>query len=175
MAADALRTQSRYLNEVMAQYGVAGRHDNLAYRIARRDAHNADAALSSALTAAFKEPGYIRRNVKSGTRFLVLSDTLLNHLLALGAHRIALQEPVDGVASAAACPNTALATVAGALDSCKTVPAVELPAENIELRGLTESVSNSEPETHRLLRAQLTLALRLLPLLRAAASELALN
>lgn len=175
LAADALRTQSRYFNEVMAQYGVAGRHDNLAYRIARRDAHNADAALSSALTAAFKEPAYIRRNVKSGTRFLVLSHTLLNYLSALGAHRIALQEPVDGVASAAACLNTALATVAVALDSCKTVPAVKLPAENIELRGLTESVSNSEPETHRLLRAQLTLALRLLPLLRAAASELALN
>lgn len=64
LAADALRTQSRYLNEIMNQYGVTGRHDNLAYRIARRDAHNARAALSSALTAAFNEPSHIRRNVK---------------------------------------------------------------------------------------------------------------
>ncbi len=175
LAADAMRTQSRYLNEIMAQYGVAGRHDNLAYRIARRDAHNADAALSSALTAAFIEPSYIRRNVKSGTRFLVLSHTLLNYLSALGAHRIAVQEPVVGVASAAACLNTALATVAVALDSGQTMPDVDLLAETSTQHTLTAQTTSDEPEIHRVLRAQLVLALHLLPSLRATANELALS
>ena len=175
LAADALRTQSRYLNEIMNQYGVTGRHDNLAYRIARRDAHNAEAALSSALTAAFNEPSYIRRNVKSGTRFLVVSHTLLNYMSALGAHRIALDEQVEGVASAAACLNTALATVAEALDSGQSVPDVDLGSETAALHALAELTTCDESEIHRVLRAQLALALHLLPSLRATASELVLH
>jgi YccS/YhfK family integral membrane protein len=173
LAADALRTQARYFSEVMAQYGVAGRHDNLAYRIARRDAHNADAALSSALTAAFKEPAYIRRNIESGTRFLVLSHTLLNYLSALGAHRNAQQEAVDDVASAAACLEAALETTALALASGQTMAKAEPRAETVELQALAAAPANDESEIRRVLRAQLALALRLLPSLRAAASELA--
>jgi YccS/YhfK family integral membrane protein len=175
LAAEALRSQSRYFNEVMAQYGVAGRDDNLSYRIARRDAHNADASLSSALTAAFKEPAYIRLNTGSATRFLVLSHTLLNYLSALGAHRNAQHEAVDDLASAAACLNEALAALAAALDSGQAVPEAELPAETRELRALTGGSANEEPEIHRVLRAQLALALHLLPSLRLAASELALK
>ncbi|MBS1228146.1 MAG: YccS/YhfK family integral rane protein [Proteobacteria bacterium] len=172
LAADTLRRQARYFSEIMAQYSGAGRHDNLAYRIARRDAHNADAALSSALTAAFREPAYIRRHIESGTRFLVLSHTLLNYLSALGAHRNAEHAPVDDVASAAARLRLALETVAQALDCGQTLPDVELP-ETAELDALAAAAAPDEPEIHRGLRAQLALALRLLPALRAAASDLA--
>lgn len=175
LAADALRAQSRYLNEIMDQYGVTGRHDNLAYRIARRDAHNAEAALSSALTAAFNEPRYIRRKVKSGTRFLVVSHTLLNYMSALGAHRVALDEQVEGVTPAAACLNTALATVAEALDSGQSAPDVDLGSETAALHALAELTTCDESEIHRVLRAQLALALHLLPSLRATASELVLH
>ena len=173
LAAATLRCQSRYFSEIIAQYGGAGRHDNLAYRIARRDAHNADAALSSALTAAFKEPAYIRRHSESGTRFLVLSHTLLNYLSALGAHRNAEHAPVDDVAAAAACLNRALESVAESLDSGQTPPDLASSVEHCELRALTTSAMPDESEIHRGLRAQLALALRLLPSLRAAASELA--
>ena len=175
LAAATLRCQSRYFSEIIAQYGGAGRHDNLAYRIARRDAHNADAALSSALTAAFKEPAYIRRHSESGTRFLVLSHTLLNYLSALGAHRNAEHAPVDDVAAAAACLIRALESVAESLDSDQTSPDLESSTEHCELRALTASAAPDESEIHRGLRAQLTLALRLLPALRAAAIELAHN
>jgi YccS/YhfK family integral membrane protein len=173
LAAATLRCQSRYFREIIAQYGGAGRHDNLAYRIARRDAHNADAALSSAVTAAFKEPAYIRRHSESGTRFLVLAHTLLNYLSALGAHRNAEHAPVDDVAAAAACLNRALESVAAALDSGQTPLEQESSTEHCELRALTADAAPDEPEIHRGLRAQLALALRLLPELRAAASELA--
>jgi hypothetical protein len=49
----------------------------------------------------------------------------------------------------------------------------ELPAETIELQALAAAPASEESEIHRVLRAQLALALRLLPALRAAASELA--
>ena len=174
LAAATLRSQARYFSQIMAQYGGAGRHDNLAYRIARRDAHNADAALSNALTAAFKEPAYIRsRRIESGTRFLVFSHTLLNYLSALGAHRNAEHAPVDDVAAAAACLSRALESLAASLDSGQPLLDVALTAETSELRALTAPAANNEPEILRGLRAQLALALRLLPALRAAANELA--
>lgn len=175
LAAESLRAQSRYFREIVTQYGDAGKHDNLAYRIARRNAHNADAALSSALTAAFKEPGYIRHNIDAGQRFLVLSHTFLNYLSALGAHRNAQPANVADVSSVAACLNTALETLAGALDARQTVSEAELRAETVGLHQLVERVPDSdisEPEPHRILRTQLALALNLLPSLRLGASEL---
>lgn len=174
LAAGTLRSQARYFGEIMAQYGGAGRHDNLAYRIARRDAHNADAALSGALTAAFQEPAYIKdRHVESGKRFLVLSHTLLNYLSALGAHRNAEHAPVDDVAAAATCLRRALESLAESLASGESPTELTASSETNELRALTTSAAADEPEIHRGLRAQLALALRLLPALRAAAGDLA--
>lgn len=170
LAADALRSQSRYFHEIMDQY-VAGRQDTLAYRIARRDAHNADAALSSALTAALKEPGYIRRNVESETRLLVTSHILLNYMSALGAHRDAQQARLADVASAGACLTRALEEIADALDRGQTMPGVQLPAERVELNALAATPTKAATDINALLRAQLALALRLLPTLRAAASR----
>ena len=175
LAAEALRTQSRYLGEVIAQYGNAGKHDNLSYRIARRDAHNADAALSSALTAAAKEPAYVRRNIAAGTRFLVLSHTLLNYLSALGAHRSAYLEAAADVVSTAESLKMALDRVADSLKAGKVLAETERHEEASMLHALATQLAN-EPESlqlHRVLRQQLVLAHHLLPSLRAAASELA--
>ena len=172
LAAEALRAQSRYFSEIMVQYEMVGKHDNLVYRIARRDAHNADGALSSALTAALKEPSYVQRSVESGMRFLVLSHTLLNYLSAMGAHREAHLEPIDDAVSAAACLKSALEKVAVELESGQSMPKSELPDEAIALHALA-TPPDDEPEFHRVLRAQLALALGLLPSLRAMASELA--
>lgn len=173
LAAEALRSQSRYFHEIMDQY-ESGRQDTLAYRIARRDAHNADAALSSALTAALKEPEYIRHNVESGTRLLVTSHILLNYISALGAHRDAQQARLADVASAGACLTSALEEIANALDRGQTLPGVQLPAERVELNALAEPAAKAATYIDALLRAQLALALRLLPTLRAAASRRAM-
>ncbi|HSP30526.1 MAG TPA: TIGR01666 family membrane protein, partial [Halomonas sp.] len=73
-----------------------GKQDDLAYRLARRNAHNADAALSTLLTNMLHEPGHYRKlDADNGLRFLVLSNTLLSHLSALGAHRHQLAEDED--------------------------------------------------------------------------------
>lgn len=169
LAAEALRTQSRYLDEVISQYGDADKHDNLAYRIARRDAHNADAALSGALTAASKEPAHVRRNIAAGTHFLVLSHTLLNYLSAIGAHRTPHTETADAIAVTAEGLKRALDKIADALKAGKAPTQTERPDEKITPNAPT---NENEPEVHRMQRRQLALALRLLPALSAAASEL---
>ena len=84
--AQTLRNNGRYLKQIMQEY-TQGKTDDMAYRVARRDAHNADAALSSTLTNMLKEPGHFRRQTDIGFRFLLLSHTLLSYISALGAHR----------------------------------------------------------------------------------------
>ncbi|MBF58822.1 TIGR01666 family membrane protein [Halomonas sp. FeN2] len=94
-AANALNNHRRYLEEIIHQY-EEGKQDDLAYRLARRNAHNADAALSTLLTNMLHEPGHYRKlDADNGLRFLVLSNTLLSHLSALGAHRHQLTDDED--------------------------------------------------------------------------------
>lgn len=93
-AAAALTANRRYLEEILQQY-TSGKQDDLAYRLARRNAHNADAALSRLLANILKEPEPYRRVADDGFRFLVLSHTLLAYLSALGAHRYRLDSEND--------------------------------------------------------------------------------
>ncbi|GLZ85118.1 TIGR01666 family membrane protein [Metapseudomonas resinovorans] len=86
VVANTLVCNSRYLRQIMQQYAI-GKRDDLAYRLARRNAHNADAALSTTLSNMLMEPGHFRKEADIGFRFLVLSHTLLSYLSALGAHR----------------------------------------------------------------------------------------
>ncbi|MFP3345303.1 TIGR01666 family membrane protein, partial [Halomonas sp. SIMBA_159] len=43
------------------------------------------------LSNMLREPGYVRRNLDAGFRFLALSHVLLGYLSALGAHRARLE------------------------------------------------------------------------------------
>ncbi len=106
--ADTVRSDARYLTRIMPQYR-SGRHDDLDYRIARRDAHNAHAELSGVLADMLREPGAQRRGHEALLRFLTAAQVLLGHLSTLGAHRqqlgsAAASEAVrqlgDGVAAA---------------------------------------------------------------------------
>jgi YccS/YhfK family integral membrane protein len=163
LAAQAVRSQAGYLREIMAQYS-SGKQDHLAYRLARRNAHNADAALSGALTAMRREPDRVRRNIQTGMRFLVLSHTLLNYLSALGAHRdmrLALRED-DAVTRAVACLLAALDGVAAALQAGRAMAPVTAPEEADVLACLADAAL---PDAARMVQAQLLLALRLQPLL----------
>ncbi|WP_110673837.1 YccS family putative transporter [Salinicola sp. RZ23] len=87
VASTALANSTAYLREIIHQY-ESGKQDDLAYRLARRNAHNADAALSTVLSNMLQEPGHYRKkDADEGFRFLVASHTLLGYLSALGAHR----------------------------------------------------------------------------------------
>lgn len=89
--ADAVEKNLNYLDQVIVQYRI-GRKDNLQYRIARRDAHNQDAALTLAINNMLSEPGKYRALINEAFRFLTLSHALLSYVSTLGAHRTRLDD-----------------------------------------------------------------------------------
>ncbi|USD68158.1 YccS family putative transporter [Vibrio sp. SCSIO 43136] len=90
MANSVLANQS-YLAQIIGQYRI-GKRDSLAYRIARRDAHNKDADLSSSISNMLVEPGKYRTAVDESFRFLTLNHALLSYISALGAHRTLIED-----------------------------------------------------------------------------------
>ena len=168
--AQTLRSNGRYLRQIMLEY-TQGKTDDMAYRVARRGAHNADAALSSTLTNMLKEPGHFRRQTDIGFRFLLLSHTLLSYISALGAHR-------ETLAHAPTYPklNQEAQLIAGSLEKIaqqliKREPiAVHSEAElqqSHRLRDLLEE----EDDTLRFLQTQLLLISQQLGSIRTLAAH----
>jgi YccS/YhfK family integral membrane protein len=113
---DTVRGDARYLEQIIAQY-ASGRRDDLNYRIARRDAHNANATLSAVLANMLREPGRHSRGTESLLRFLSAAHTLLGQLSALGANRQIIASPAarDAVVRAGDAAVKALAQLGDAL------------------------------------------------------------
>ncbi|WP_371232697.1 YccS family putative transporter [Pseudomonas sp. QE6] len=166
-----LACNSRYLREIMQQY-ANGKRDDLAYRTARRNAHNADATLSTTLSNMLLEPGHFRKDAEIGFRFLVLSHTLLSYLSALGAHRDRLPPaPSDNLIGEAAERLTA------SLDDIATRLTEQRPVaiysdEEDALAKRLEELPEEEDDAHRLVQTQLALICRQLTPLRTLAAHL---
>ena len=170
--ANTLSCNSTYLRQIMQQY-AEGKSDDLAYRLARRNAHNADAALSTTLANMLMEPGHFRKEADVGFRFLVLSHTLLSYLSGLGAHRdTALdaevrQELIDGAGASLA---SSLDEIAEGLAS-KLPVAIHSDAEEA-LANELEQMPEELDENQRLVQTQLALICRQLAPLRTLAAHL---
>ena len=173
--ARVLDTAARYLDSVLGQYR-SGMRDDLAYRIARRDMHNADAALSTALSNMLREPGHVRRNLDAGFRFLALSNTLLGHLSALGAHRDQVDSYAGDPLALAAGDRVrkALQQLATALTARQPVADDDNDADRAVAAEL-EQIDEAMPPKLQLIRTQMALVLRMLPKVRAAANEAVTN
>ncbi len=72
---------------------TSGRDNRLAYRIARRDAHNRDAELASVVSNMSTEPKVTHEMRETAFRLLCLNHTLTSYISALGAHREKLTNP----------------------------------------------------------------------------------
>lgn len=175
VVAQAVLANAQYLREIMSQYAT-GKADDLDYRLARRTAHNADAALSTTLSHMLQEPRWVRRHARAGMRMLVLSHTLLNYLSALGAHRGRLAEqdndPLVLRAADHACAQ--IEAIARAMNERTPVPADDGAAERLA-RALEEAMeqgAGAESDVLRLLQTQLALVCRQIAPLKAMASEL---
>ncbi|KPA89405.1 MULTISPECIES: YccS family putative transporter [Pseudomonas] len=170
--ANTLTCNSLYLRQVMQQYGQ-GKSDDLAYRLARRNAHNADAALSTTLANMLMEPGHFRKEADVGFRFLVLSHTLLSYLSGLGAHR---ENPLPAEAREHLI-NGAGATLANSIEQIaiglanKTPIEVQSDAEEA-LANELEQMPEEIDEIQRLVQTQLALICRQLGPLRTLAAHL---
>ncbi|MFT3736958.1 MAG: YccS family putative transporter [Rhodocyclaceae bacterium] len=84
--ADTLEKSRLYLAEILGQY-ASGKRDDLPYRIARREAHNADAELSRTIAGMLDEPDRHHVAPELAWEFLNASHSLLAYASALGAHR----------------------------------------------------------------------------------------
>ncbi|SUH09856.1 Putative efflux (PET) family inner membrane protein YccS [Salmonella enterica subsp. enterica] len=82
----------RYLDAILEQYHQ-GRDNRLAYRIARRDAHNRDAELASVVSNMSSEPDVTAETREAAFRLLCLNHTFTSYISALGAHREKLSNP----------------------------------------------------------------------------------
>ncbi len=89
--AEAIDANKQYLAQIIGQYRI-GKKDRVSSRIARRHAHNQDAALSAAVTNMLAEPGRYRAAADESFRFLTLNHALLSYISALGAHRTRLDD-----------------------------------------------------------------------------------
>jgi uncharacterized membrane protein YccC len=170
LAAQSLRAQAQYLSEIVQQY-QSGKQDNLAYRLARRNAHRADAALANAYAAMRQEPERVRLNEAACGRFLILSHTQLNYISALGAHRgeegtAPVDQALTGINQAL---QAQLRDLAQALDAPLSVSTAQLSALNAPGEAPSQDKAEALPRVQRLLRHQLELAWRLQPELRAQA------
>lgn len=170
--ANTLTCNSIYLRQIMQQY-AAGKSDDLAYRLARRNAHNADAALSTTLANMLMEPGHFRKEADVGFRFLVLSHTLLSYLSGLGAHRdTALpadvrEHLINGAGRSLAASIDEIAT--GLAN--KQPIAIQSDAEEA-LAAELEQMPDEIDEGQRLVQTQLALICRQLGPLRTLAAHL---
>ena len=170
--ANTLTCNSIYLRQIMQQY-AAGKSDDLAYRLARRNAHNADAALSTTLANMLMEPGHFRKEADVGFRFLVLSHTLLSYLSGLGAHRETplpaevREHLIDGAGNTLAASIDEIAT--GLAN--KQPIAIQSDAEEALAADL-EQMPDEIDEGQRLVQTQLALIGRQLGPLRTLAAHL---
>jgi len=170
--ANTLTCNSIYLRQIMQQY-AAGKSDDLAYRLARRNAHNADAALSTTLANMLMEPGHFRKEADVGFRFLVLSHTLLSYLSGLGAHR-ETQLPADVREHLIEGAGVKLAA---SIDEIAQGLASKLPIaiqsdEEEALANELEQMPDEIDEGQRLVQTQLALICRQLGPLRTLAAHL---
>lgn len=171
VVANTLSCNSNYLRQIMRQYD-SGKHDDLAYRLARRNAHNADAALSTTLSNMLLEPGHFRKDAETGFRFLILSHTLLNYLSGLGAHRESLPDDASD-----ALLERAAEQLAASLDDLATALAQNKPVaiyseEEEALAQQLEQIPEEMDDAHRLVQTQLGLICRQLAPLRSMAAHL---
>jgi len=169
--AATLRGNAVYLREILCQY-ASGKRDDLAYRLARRNAHAADAALSTTLSNMLREPGRFRQKAESGLHPLVLSHTLLGHLSALGAHRgdgplLRQDEPTMRAAQHIA---DTLDSLADDLEARR--PVSPAAAEDQRLAAaLAAAAADEGDDRRRLLHTQVSLLYRQLDLVRTLSEQ----
>lgn len=159
--AKTLSSSSIYLREVLNQYR-AGKDDHLPYRVARRDAHNADAELSLTLSSMLGEPDQYRVTPEASFRFLCASHTLLAYISALGAHREKIHDWKHRELVDTACDQAsrALILLADAFEARRPLSIADLGLQPMpELDDIPADTAASE---RRIIR-QLSLVTHLLP------------
>ena len=152
----AFDANCRYLDAILEQYHQ-GRDNRLAYRIARRDAHNSDAEFASVVSNMSSEPGLTPEDREKAFRLLCLNHTFNSYISALGAHREKLTRPdILHLLDDAVCY----------VDDALHQRPVDEERVNQALHGLSERIRQCEPNSDTrepLVIQQIGLMIALLP------------
>lgn len=152
----AVDANCRYLDAILEQYHQ-GRDNRLAYRIARRDAHNRDAELASVVSNMSSEPDATTEAREVAFRLLCLNHTFTSYISALGAHREKITTPdILMLLDDAVCYVD---------DALHHAPTDELRVQK-SLDGLTQRIEQLEPRSDSkepLVVQQIGLLVALLP------------
>ncbi|HCE3560087.1 TPA: TIGR01666 family membrane protein [Vibrio parahaemolyticus] len=172
---DAIDANKQYLDQIIGQYRI-GKKDNLSYRIARRQAHNNDATLTSAISTMLAEPGKYRTAVDESFRFLTLNHAMLSYISALGAHRTRIEDESIHklVLDVHRCIHQHLDVLHQQLHQhCE-----ECDLSNIDDAGLEQRLNewrDEDDSSARMVLQQLHLIYRMLPELHSLASKFAVR
>ncbi|MFZ3442003.1 YccS family putative transporter [Vibrio harveyi] len=172
---DAIDANKQYLGQIIGQYRI-GKKDNLSYRIARRQAHNTDANLSSAISTMLAEPGKYRTAVDESFRFLTLNHAMLSYISALGAHRTRIEDESihQLVLDAHRCIHQHLDVLHRQLHQhCEECDLSSIDDTNLEQR--LNEWRDEDDHSARMVLQQLHLIYRMLPELHSLASKFAVR
>ncbi|MDO6581149.1 YccS family putative transporter [Photobacterium sp. 2_MG-2023] len=169
--AAAVTTNRDYLAQIIGQYRI-GKKDSLSYRVARREAHNTDAQLSTAISNMLAEPGRYRLAIEECFRFLTLNHAMLNYISTLGAHRTQIDEHKTHklIAQAHSQIHIQLDTLAQQLADKQCAPP---PESDSSLEQALTTWREGDDQSVRLILQQLFLIQRMMPELYSLANKLA--
>jgi uncharacterized membrane protein (TIGR01666 family) len=169
--ASAIKTNCNYLAQIIGQYRI-GKKDSLNYRIARRNAHDTDAQLSTAISNMLAEPGRYRMCTDESFRFLTLNHAMLSYISALGAHRTRLEDEHTHqlVAQSHRLIHAHLDCLAEQLSSNQVVAT---PVIDTEIEQRLAQWRDEDSTSGRMVLQQLHLIHRMLPELHSLANKLA--
>lgn len=173
VAANAIQCNQLYLQQLMTHYGI-GQADAVNYRLVRRNAYNAEAALSANISNMLQEPEPFRHDAEAGLRFLTHANTLLNYLSALGAQREEIQREtlqLDLLQEAYYYLDSSLKSLADDLRQHRAPVSFDAQ-ETALLQRLEQAFSEDMDDPQRLVYNQLALIVQQLGQLRNAIQPL---
>ncbi|ARR49649.1 TIGR01666 family membrane protein [Photobacterium damselae subsp. damselae] len=168
--ANSINANREYLGQIIAQYRL-GKRDCLNYRVARRNAHNTDAQLSTAISNMLAEPGRYRMATNESFRFLTLNHAMLSYISALGAHRTQLEdnETYHLVSQAYRSINEHLESLTLQLEQNKPMA---MPETDSALEQSLSQWRDDDCESTKMVLQQLHLIQRMLPELYSLTNKL---
>ncbi|WIH20338.1 YccS family putative transporter [Photobacterium damselae] len=168
--ASSVNANREYLGQIIAQYRL-GKRDCLNYRVARRNAHNTDAQLSTAISNMLAEPGRYRMATNESFRFLTLNHAMLSYISALGAHRTQLEdnETYYLVSQAYRSINEHLESLTLQLEQNKPMA---MPETDSALEQSLSQWRDDDCESTKMVLQQLHLIQRMLPELHSLTNKL---
>jgi uncharacterized membrane protein YccC len=144
-----------YFSSVIEQYQT-GRNNSMAYRIARRLAHNSQIELSTMISSLSAEPHPNPELIHSAFRYLVYSHSQLSYISALGSHREKMEDP-EILALMQKCQQMLHAV----LQQHQPLPQGQIEQQLREIKRLAQS--NSGADNLMLVLKQISLILETLP------------